>query len=91
MPLEPHAGPTLARALVEHGFSAIFDLSLMNVTDQLDFVSSFAGELLRINHAPVHLFLDEAHIFAPQTPLLGGGRSEGAWVRLGKAGNSSAG
>ncbi len=66
-PLEPHAGRMLARALVEHGFSAIFDVGSMVVEEQLRFVADFASELLRLNRAALHLFLDEADTFAPQT------------------------
>ena len=64
--LEPHSGRVLANALVEHRFSAIFDVGLMVTDDQLRFVSDFASELLRINRTALHLFIDEADTFAPQ-------------------------
>ena len=57
---------TLARALVEHGFSAIFDVGLMLTDDQIRFTSDFASELLRINRTALHLYIDEADTFAPQ-------------------------
>ncbi len=66
VPLEPHAGRMLAHALVEHGFSAIFDVGLMLTDDQIRFTSDFASELLRINRAALHLYIDEADTFAPQ-------------------------
>ncbi len=66
VPLEPHAGRMLARALVEHGFSAIFDVGLMLTEDQIRFTSDFASELLRINRTALHLYIDEADTFAPQ-------------------------
>ena len=66
VPLEPHAGRMLARALVEHGFSAIFDVGLMLTDDQIRFTSDFASELLRINRTALHLYIDEADTFAPQ-------------------------
>lgn len=66
VPLEPHAGRMLARALVEHGFSAIFDVGLMLTDDQIRFTSDFTSELLRINRTALHLFIDEADTFAPQ-------------------------
>jgi len=47
-PLEPHAGRMLATALVEHGFSAIFDVGLMVTEDQIRFTSDFASELLAL-------------------------------------------
>lgn len=66
--LEPHAGRMLAHALVEHGFSAIFDIGLMLTEDQIRFTSDFASELLRINRTALHLYIDidEADTFAPQ-------------------------
>ena len=66
VPLEADAGRVLARALVEHGFSAIFDVGLMLTDDQIRFTSDFASELLRINRTPLHLYIDEADTFAPQ-------------------------
>lgn len=66
VPLEPHAGRMLARALVEHGFSAIFDVGLLLTDDQIRFTSDFASELLRINRTALHLYIDEADTFAPQ-------------------------
>lgn len=66
VPLESHAGRMLARALVEHGFSAIFDVGLMLTDDQIRFTSDFASELLRINRTALHLYIDEADTFAPQ-------------------------
>jgi uncharacterized protein len=66
-PLEPHAGRMLARALVDHGFSAIFDVGLMVTDDQIRFTSDFASELLRINRTALHLYIDEADTFAPQS------------------------
>ncbi len=65
-PLEPQAGRMPAQALVEHGFSALFDVGLMPMDDQLRFVQDFAGELLRINRTALYLFLDEADAFAPR-------------------------
>ncbi len=66
VPLEAHAGRMLAHALVEHGFSAIFDVGLMLTDDQIRFTSDFASELLRINRTALHLYIDEADTFAPQ-------------------------
>lgn len=66
VPLEPHAGRMLAQALVEHSFSAIFDVGSMVTEDQIRFTSDFTRELLRINRSALHLFIDEADTFAPQ-------------------------
>ncbi len=66
VPLEPHAERMLARALVEHGFSAIFDVGLMLTDDQIRFTSDFTSELLRINRTALHLYVDEADTFVPK-------------------------
>ncbi len=85
--LEPSAGRALAAALVEHGFSAIFDLSEMETEDQVRFGADFTGELLRINQYAMHLFLDEAEVFAPQSINLAGQKiSLGRVSRLVKQG-----
>jgi hypothetical protein len=65
-PLEPRGGKAMARALVEHGFSAIFDVGNWITEDQIQFVLDFSSELLRINRDALHLFIDEADTFAPQ-------------------------
>ena len=66
-PLDFRTGKALARAMVEHGFSAIFDLSQLEFLEQLEFVMDFCAELLRLNQRPFHLFIDEADTYAPQT------------------------
>lgn len=65
-PLDFGAGKAMAAALVEHGFSAIFDIRNLETSKQLRFVMDFAAELLRINRNAMHLFIDEADTFAPQ-------------------------
>lgn len=65
-PLDFCAGKAMAAAVVEHGFSAIFDIGNLDTDEQIEFVMSFCRELLRINRTAVHLFMDEADTFAPQ-------------------------
>lgn len=65
-PLNFRSGKAMARALVEHGFSAIFDIGDWITDEQILFVFEFTSELLRINRTAIHLFLDEADTFAPQ-------------------------
>lgn len=65
-PLDHTAGKAMAAALVEHGFSAIFDIGNLETSKQLRFVMDFCAELLRINRTAMHLFIDEADTFAPQ-------------------------
>ena len=68
-PLDFRAGKAMALALVEHGFSAIFDIGNLATEEQVQFVMDFCSELLRINRNALHVFMDEADTFAPQKPL----------------------
>lgn len=68
-PLDFRAGKAMAAALVEHGFSAIFDIGNFQTGEQVKFVMDFCSELLRINRTAMHVFMDEADTFAPQKPL----------------------
>jgi hypothetical protein len=51
-PLDHRSGEMLARAVVEHGFSVIFDVGNMEMEEQV-----------------MHVFMDEAHNWAPQNPI----------------------
>ena len=64
--LNPSTGKAMARALIDHSFSAIFDLSSFTTEEQWTFVRDLAAEMLRANRSPIHLFIDEADTFAPQ-------------------------
>lgn len=88
VPLEETAGETIALAIVEHGFSAILDLSLLRKAAVIRFMTAFAETLYRVNRKPMHLMLDEADVFAPQRPMDGEQRMLGALediVRRGRA------
>ena len=65
-PLDFRSGKQMAQAIVDHGFSAIFDIGGWITDEQIKFVFEFTAELLRINRAALHLFIDEADTFAPQ-------------------------
>lgn len=65
-PLDYLAGKAMAAALVEHGFSAIFDIGNFENIQQIQFVMDFCAEMLRINRQAIHIFIDEADTFAPQ-------------------------
>lgn len=65
-PLDFRSGKAMARAVVEHGFSAVFDIGDWITDEQIQFVYEFSSELLRVNRSAIHLFLDEADTFAPQ-------------------------
>lgn len=65
-PLDYRAGKAMVAAVVEHGFSAIFDIGNFETDEQIQFVMDFCKELLRVNRTAIHVFMDEADTFAPQ-------------------------
>lgn len=88
VPLDENAGEVIAGAIIEHGFSAILDLSLLRKAAQVRFMTAFAETLYRLNRKPLHFAVDEADAFAPQRPLPGEQRLLGAFediVRRGRA------
>lgn len=67
--LEASAGEALADAVIAERFSAIFDLSLFSKGEEQRFCAAFLERLYRRNREAVHLFLDEADVYAPQRPF----------------------
>ena len=67
-PLDPRSGKAMAVSFMEQEFSAIFDVKSFSTKEQLQFVMDFSAELLRLNTRALHIFIDEADTFAPQTP-----------------------
>jgi uncharacterized protein len=72
VPLEESAGEIVAKAIVEHRFPAVLDLSLFRKGQMIRFMVAFAETLYRLNREPVHLFVDEADAVAPQGRTYGG-------------------
>lgn len=69
LPLAADAGVDLARAVIEDGFSAIFSLKGMSNAAEQRFCATFLETLYTDNHQrPLHIFMDEADIYAPQAP-----------------------
>jgi uncharacterized protein len=66
VPLEEHSGEIIAQAIVENGFSAIIDLSLLRKSQMNRFLAIFLETLYRLNRKPLHLFADEADDYCPQ-------------------------
>lgn len=60
-------GPALARIIGTSSTPMILDVSAMTVSARTRFFTAFAETLLIENTGPLHLVLDEAHLFAPQT------------------------
>jgi len=76
--LEPGGGAVLAEAIVRERFSAIVCTETMTKGEELRFVGDFLETLYRKNREAMHLFLDEADIFAPQQPFGGEMKTCGA-------------
>jgi hypothetical protein len=60
------SGARLAEIIVAEAFSSIIDTSGMTVGARTRFFTEFAEALHRLNSRPLHLIIDEAHLFAPQ-------------------------
>lgn len=90
VPLEPGAGKTVADFVVDTGACCVLDVSLFRKAQRKEFVADFAEELFYRQKAvrrPLHLFIEEAQVFAPQNPAKGEERMLGAIediVRIGR-------
>lgn len=65
-PLEAAAGDIIARYVVSSGQSVILDLSRNKKADRKRVVTDFLESLYQHNRTALHLFIDEAHVIAPQ-------------------------
>lgn len=72
-PLRAHDAATLAEAFATSTDSAVFDTSLMTVTDRSRFFIEFAETLRRKNRGALKVIIDEAHLFMPQSGAKSGG------------------
>lgn len=94
-PLPALSGAACAELVVSGNVQVVFDTSAMTVGDRTRWFIDFGTALYRLNTQPLHLIIDEAHVFAPQgkvpdpetgkmlhaaNALASGGRSRG--VRL---------
>jgi hypothetical protein len=66
LPLGSTHGEALAEIVGTSSTPAILDTSLMRVGERTRFFTDFADGLVRKNKGPLHLVIDEAHLFAPQ-------------------------
>lgn len=95
LPLPALGGTAVARLLAEQNVNLIADTSQLTVGERTRWFIDFGREVYRLNRAPLHLIIDEAHTFAPQgkvpdpdtgkmlhaaNQLASGGRSRG--IRL---------
>ncbi len=66
VPLGRDSGEVIAAAIVAEGFSAVLDLSHFRKGELRRFMADFLETLFRKNREAMHLFIDEADLFAPQ-------------------------
>lgn len=64
--LSEQHGAVLGEAIGTSADSCILDVQQMTVGQRTRFATAFAEALLRFNRGPLHLIIDEAHLFAPQ-------------------------
>ena len=67
LPLDAGSGERVAQVLGTSTTPAILDTQQMSVAARTRFFTDFAEAILRENRGPMHLILDEAHLFAPQS------------------------
>jgi hypothetical protein len=69
LPTEIKTAKLLARKLAEHQASAIIDLYGLKLNDRREYVNLFLDSLMSLGRKywhPIIVFIDEAHIFAPE-------------------------
>src|ERR1044072_7842200 len=66
LPLGGAHGEAIAEIIGTSTTPGIIDTSLLRVGERTHFFADFADALVRKNKGPLHLVIDEAHLFAPQ-------------------------
>ena len=87
IPLDPGSGKEAAHFVIENRVPVLFDLFLMGQNEMRRFTTDFANELWRKNREAIHIFLDEADMFAPQQSK-GATNCLGAWQNVCRRGRS---
>ena len=67
--LEPGGAVELAEAVVAERFSCVICTDGLSDMAETKFVREFLETLYRKNREPLHIFVDEADVFAPQKPF----------------------
>lgn len=66
-PLPPLSGSACAELVAGGNVQIVFDTLHMTVGERTRWFTDFAGGIFRLNRSPLHLVIDEAHMFAPQS------------------------
>lgn len=97
LPLGGAHGDAIADVVGTSTTPCILDTSLMKVSERTRFFTDFADAIMRKNRGPLHLVIDEAHLFMPQSKvsdpqsgammhagnnMVSGGRSRGLRIIL---------
>lgn len=88
IPLEAHSGKLVADLVVDERLSCVLDVSEFDTQQQMwGFLADFGAQLYRRKadaRSPMHLFLDEADQYVPQSTREGGmlPRCLGVWLRV---------
>ncbi|MGE3175837.1 MAG: DUF87 domain-containing protein [Vicinamibacterales bacterium] len=82
VPITEHAGHALGELIAARNLPAVIDLSGTMLSERHRFVERFAESVFRSNRAPLHLVIDEADEFAPQSGPPGTERMLGAVDRI---------
>ena len=69
LPLEPGGAVQLAEAIVAERFSCVICTDGMSDMAETKFVREFLDTIYRKNRKPLHIFVDESDVFAPQKPF----------------------
>lgn len=67
VPISEHAGEALGKLIAEGNVPSVIDLSEMGEGERRRFAATFFEALYRHNKGPLHLIVDEADEFAPQS------------------------
>lgn len=85
IPLAERSGAAVARLVTEQGASVVIDTSGFKVGEYTRWFIDFAGTLYTSIRAPLHLVIDEAHYFMPQSG--GGSKLDADAAKMLHAGN----
>jgi uncharacterized protein len=66
LPLGAAHGEAIAEVIGQSSTPSILDTSLMKVSERTRFFADFGDAIMRKNKGPLHLVIDEAHLFMPQ-------------------------
>ncbi len=82
VPINEHAGHAVGELVATQDVASIIDLSGTTLGERHRFVERFAESVFRANKRPLHLVIDEADEFAPQSGAPGTERMLGAVDRI---------